>query len=115
MVDGILLDYYLLSLIMLGVDPSIQKPEAIGHVLKDQYGLPLYRNVLQPVKDRAKRSVEVVLYDIQGLKDPDVLDMLVPYGVNGIITSSKTILKLYPMMANAERRFILDKLRSLEE
>jgi phosphoenolpyruvate synthase/pyruvate phosphate dikinase len=115
LVDGILLDYYMMSLVLLGLDPSIEKPEAIGHILKDQHGLGLYRHVLDALKARANKDVNIVFYDPQGIKDPDVLDLFVPYGVKGIVTSAKEIMKVYPMMASAERRYIIEKLKSLED
>jgi len=115
LVDGILLDFYMMSLILLGLDPSIEKPEALGHVLKDQHHPGLYHHVFQAVRGRSHKDVDIVLYDLKGVKDPDILDMMVPYGVNGLITSAKEILKVYPQMAAAERRYILQKLQSLDD
>lgn len=111
--DGVLIDYYMLSLILLGIDPGIENPEPIRHVLDDQYCLGLYRSVIDRMKVQ-DRALEWVFYDHKGVLDPEILWQLVHAGVKGVLASVKRCPEVHQMLGKAERRHLLDVLNSLK-
>ena len=107
--DGVLIDYYMLSLILLGIDPGIENPEPIRLVLDEQYNIGLYRSVIDRMAAQT-RDFEWVFYDHKGAADPEILWQLVRAGVKGVLASVKRYTEVYQMLAKAERRHILEVL-----
>lgn len=112
-VAGIVVDHYLLSLITLGIDPGLEKPESIMHVLKDQYDIGLYEYILQLV-DEVPEDIEVVFLDTRGAKDSRVLDMLVEYGIDGLIMGPSDHKEIRNAVAGSERRYLTKAIREIQ-